>query len=78
MSKLVINNLPEDKALDRAALAEFSGGFSPSQWLTQVGMQQIEDAKAASNYSGEPELGDISSKFSSLGLFQNQPFTPHS
>ena len=71
MSKLVIKNLPENKELDHEVLAEFRGGINPSRWLTQIGKEtQITKDQ-------EPELG-VSQQLRSIGLLQNQPFTPHS
>ncbi|MGI9287799.1 MAG: hypothetical protein ACR2P1_20610 [Pseudomonadales bacterium] len=64
MSKLIIKNLPENKELDRKALAEFKGGVNPLRLLAQIAEDQ------------EPELG-VSPYLRSIRLFQNQPFTPH-
>ncbi len=76
MSNLVINDLPNNKQLDSQALAEFSGGISPSSLLAQI---RAAAADAASGYTldQEPELG-VTPKLSGFTSLASPPFTPSS
>lgn len=74
MSKIVINNLPKNKQLDRQALAEFNGGNSPSSLLAQI-KAEAADAASELHLNQEPELG-VLPKLGSFASPANQPFMP--
>ncbi len=76
MSKIVINNLPINKQLDRQALADFNGGINPSSLLAQI---KAESTGAASEFrlNQEPELG-VSPTLSGFASLANPRFIPHS
>ncbi len=56
MSNLVINDLPNNKALDKQALANFNGGTNPYSLLAQI-KAETADAGSALKLNQEPELG---------------------
>ena len=76
MSKLVINDLPKNKQLDSQALAEYSGGTSPSVLLSQIRADAI-DATSGYTLDQEPELG-VAPKLGDFTSLASPPFTPNS